>query len=292
MRRRVRGLLLAVGVASITLFGIGAGALARTRVTLRPGSGHPATKFVVSFRAPDQTGTIDLVRRRDTLSVRGPKRHRGCVSSVNMTLRAHRKGRLVKVTLNPKRLGGVWCAGRFRGRIVEFQQVVCQPHLACPQLMIAPRTIARFSFRVKRAPAKPGSGGSGGGGGTGSGSGGGTGGGGTQTQGPTFAGLITAMTCSVTTPRPELKSRVFTLHWDAATDPVTPSAGIVYEIFYSATPGGENYSTPLVSTPAGTTTYSVSVAAAGAAYFVVRARDQAGLEDQNTAERQGVSVCG
>jgi streptogramin lyase len=100
------------------------------------------------------------------------------------------------------------------------------------------------------------------------------------------------MTCSVPTPRPELKSRVFTLHWDAATDPVTPSAGIGYEIFYSATPGGENYSTPLVSTPSGTTTYSVSVAAAGAAYFVVRARDQAGLEDQNTAERQGVSVCG
>jgi hypothetical protein len=292
MRRGVLGLLVAVGATVVAALTLAAPAGARTRVTMKPGSGHPKTKFVVGFRAPDRTGTIGLVRRRDTLTVAGPKHHRGCISGVDTTLRSHGKGRLIKITLNPKRLGGVWCAGRFRGRIVESQEVVCHLHLACPQIMILPRTIARFSFRVRRAPASAGGGSSGGGTGGGSGGGGSGGGGGTQTQGPTFGGLTSATTCSVPIPQAEPKSRVFRLTWNAATDPVTPSLGIVYEIFYSAAPGGENYSMPVATSPAGLTTYSVSVEGAGAAYFVVRARDQAGLEDQNTVEHEGVSTCG
>ena len=57
---------------------------------------------------------------------------------------------MVRTTLNPARLGGRWCAGTFHGRVVESERIICggPPVDACPQLVIAPRVIARFTFRV------------------------------------------------------------------------------------------------------------------------------------------------
>ena len=60
------------------------------------------------------------------------------------------QGDRVHVVLNPTRLGGVWCVGRFASRIIERQSSVCAAGHACPQFIVAPRTIARFWFRVKR----------------------------------------------------------------------------------------------------------------------------------------------
>jgi hypothetical protein len=140
--------------------------------------------------------------------------------------------------------------------------------------VVAPRTLARFRFRVKPATTPP-----------------------PAPSGddvPTFAGLIRATTCPSPTPQPEFMPRPsgYTLVWMAATDPVTPSSQIVYDIFVATTPGGENYAQPSYTTAPGATSYvTQSLARTGPLDFVVRARNAAGHEDQNTVERAGIVQC-
>ena len=88
-----------------------------------------------------------------------------------------------------------------------------------------------------------------------------------------------------------IPGRNVTLSWQAATDPNTPSSQIVYEIFYSATSGGENYSNPSWTTGPGATHFTVVLNSFANAFFVVRARDKAGNEDHNTIERMAVTHC-
>jgi hypothetical protein len=137
---------------------------------------------------------------------------------------------------------------------------------------VAPLTIARFQFRVRRSSAggpPPGA-----------------------ANPPTFAGLISATTCNSLAPRILPRPASYTLTWKAATDPVMPSAAIVYDVFLATTPGAENYSQPTWTTSPGVTSFTTpGVPHSGPVYFVVRARDSAGNEDANTVERQGVSQC-
>jgi hypothetical protein len=189
-----------------------------------------------------------------------------------MVLPAAGQARIATVKLRPGRLGGRWCAGRFHGRIVETSRVVCEMYRLCPLPAIIWRTITRFSFRVRHAGGQPG-------------------GGGTETQGPTFAGLTSATTCIVPMPHPLPEGRSYNLTWNPATDPDTPSSAIVYDIYYSPSSGGEDFADPSWTTAPGATSYTAQVDA-GPAYFVVRARDRAGLEDQNAVQRAGVSICG
>ena len=93
----------------------------------------------------------------------------------------------------------------------------------------------------------------------------------------------------------------YTLTWPAAADGVTPSSEIVYDIFLAFTSGSENFSQPTWTTPPGATTFTTPglpseaadyfEAGGGIYYFVVRARDQAGNEDQNKVEQRGYQVC-
>ena len=272
--RRVFALSLTLMLPAALLLAAYAGA--RTLAHVKPGSGSARTKFVISFRSPDRTGTAGLIHRSDVLGARGPNGATGCVHNVSISLRPARLGQRLRITLDPSRHGGVWCTGRFRGQITETQTVVCPPVRVCPQLVLAPRTIARFSFRVRPA----GTGGGGGGGPAGV---------------PSFAGLTSALTCSSPLPhKPAVLPRMlsFRLTWTAATDPATPSSAIVYDIYYSPTSGGEDFSNPTWTTDPGATTYTAAVSQAGPAYFVVRARDQAGREDSNTIEHEGVNQCG
>lgn len=261
-------------------------AQASVRVTLRPGTGGPRTGFVLRFRNPSRTGMVAGTRRVDEVLVSGPHGS-GCVSTLTYSLRPAAAGAGMRTVVRP---GGRrhWCTGRFHGRLVAYESTPCTPGpaRACPLLVIAPQTLARFSFRIRSSPSS--GGGSGTGGGTGGGSGTGTG-----TDSPTFAGLQSAtVTCTGVTPayaRPP--GRTYTLSWPAATDPVTPSSGIVYDIFFAATPGAENFSSPTWTTAPGATAYSGQLSTSGSAYFVVRARDQAGHEDANTVEKLAVNNC-
>jgi hypothetical protein len=107
---------------------------------------------------------------------------------------------------------------------------------------------------------------------------------------PTFAGLVSATTCI---PGPiDGRTTSYTLRWDAATDNLTPARRIVYDVYQAAVPGGEDFSTPTYTTPAGATTFATpELPADKAVYFVVRARDRSGNRDSNTVERQGQNLC-
>ncbi|MDE3070520.1 MAG: hypothetical protein KGJ43_07305, partial [Acidobacteriota bacterium] len=107
---------------------------------------------------------------------------------------------------------------------------------------------------------------------------------------PVFAGLKSALRCH-RGPELENEKMSFGLTWEPATDDVTPQSQIVYRIYQATSRGGENFSTPTYTTAPGATTFETPLLANGNYYFVVRARDQAGLEDLNTVERQGENVC-
>jgi hypothetical protein len=106
---------------------------------------------------------------------------------------------------------------------------------------------------------------------------------GADTTPPTFAGLQSAFAACT---GPTSETTPYTLTWQAATDDVTPSSEIVYDVFLAHTPGGEDFSQPTWTTPPGVTTYPTP-GLPGTDYFVVRARDQSGNEDQNKVERKG-----
>jgi hypothetical protein len=107
---------------------------------------------------------------------------------------------------------------------------------------------------------------------------------------PTFAGLKSATAC---VPGPiGGQSASYVLRWDAATDDVTPSSKIVYDIYQATMPGGEDFSAATYTTPRGQTTFTTPpLPARKDFYFVVRARDRAGNRDSNRVERQGVNLC-
>ncbi len=263
-----RTLMISVGLALAGLGVSASAASASTRVYVTPGAGRPSTHFTLRFRSPDRTGRVGSIRRTDRLIISGP-RQRDCISSVNLKIIPVSQGARVKIALRPG-LGAGWCAGRFRGRIVETEALICPGTCAGPSIP-PPRTIARFSFRVIKPVTTPPSSAP------------------SASGGPVFAGLSKATLCAAGGANPA--SRSYMLSWNAATDPATASDKIVYEIYYASTSGGENFSSPLATTGPGATSYSGSVPGSGSAYFVVRARDSAGHEDHNTVERQAVNTC-
>jgi hypothetical protein len=108
---------------------------------------------------------------------------------------------------------------------------------------------------------------------------------------PRFAGLKAATTCI---PGPIVRGRTSSYHlrWDPASDNVTPSSEIVYDVFQSTKAGDEKLSTPTYTTPAGAESFTTPPLSADATYFfLVRARDGAGNRDSNRVERVGENIC-
>lgn len=107
---------------------------------------------------------------------------------------------------------------------------------------------------------------------------------------PAFAGVESATTCI---PGPiAVQSTSYRLSWKPATDDVTPSTKIVYDIYQATKPGGEDFSSPTYTTRRGATGFSTPALPADKSfYFVVRARDRAGNRDSNQVERLGVNLC-
>jgi hypothetical protein len=108
---------------------------------------------------------------------------------------------------------------------------------------------------------------------------------------PSFAGLKSATTC-IPGPIGGGRTASYNLSWDPATDNVSPSKRIVYDVSQANTSGGEDFSTPTYTTSAGATSFTTPPLTTGQNfYFVVRARDQAGNSDSNTVEREGQNLC-
>jgi hypothetical protein len=110
-------------------------------------------------------------------------------------------------------------------------------------------------------------------------------------QPPKFAGLASATTC-VPGPIGGGGTTSYTLRWEPATDNVTRTNRIVYDVFQASAPGGENFATPTYTTAPGATSFATPpLPADQAVYFLVRARDRAGNSDSNKVERQGQNLC-
>ena len=108
---------------------------------------------------------------------------------------------------------------------------------------------------------------------------------------PKFAGLKSATTC-IPGPIGPPRTSSYHLTWEAATDNVTPSSKIVYNVYQATTAGGEDFSKPTYTTAPGVTSFDTpQLPSEKYFYFVVRARDNAGNEDSNTIERQGQNLC-
>ncbi|MCB9608146.1 MAG: fibronectin type III domain-containing protein, partial [Polyangiaceae bacterium] len=76
--------------------------------------------------------------------------------------------------------------------------------------------------------------------------------------------------------------------WNAATDDVTASDSLVYNIYVATSSGTQNYGAPTVTSPPGAQSVLVGGLTKGTEYFfVVRAQDEAGAMDENTAEQSG-----
>jgi hypothetical protein len=233
-----------------------------------PARGGPHTTFVLSFVAPTTTGRTGSTRVSDVLSASNPGSAR-CAGSVEMTIPDHKRGQRVRVRLSPRRLGGRWCAGTYQGKIDELEQPVCPPRELCPAYVVLRGTIARFELRVWGSRSRHRR----------------------DVTAPRFAGLERAFACTPGPQRPG-QTTPYTLTWKAATDDVTPSSQIVYDIYYSPNSGGEDFSKPSWTTPPGATSFRTpGLPSHASAYFVVRARDAAGNEDTNTVERAGVDPC-
>jgi hypothetical protein len=110
----------------------------------------------------------------------------------------------------------------------------------------------------------------------GSGGGGGGGGGGADTTNPVFGG-ITSMEEAGTTK--------LVVNWNAASDNVSNSNNLVYNIYTATTSGMQNFTMPAMTSSPGATSSVVTGLTANTNYFiVVRAEDEAMNEDNNTTE--------
>jgi hypothetical protein len=272
MRRILVACLIAAGVAAVLVVSAAQATHrpAQTKVTVTPTVGSPPTRFVLSFVAPARTGVLGSLERRYEVRAVGPQSP-GCgTASAFAEVPPTRKGQHVSVALAPGGLGG-WCVGTFRGRVQESDGPVCRKGRPCPRFKSTLRTVGRFSFRV--APPATGTTPAG------------------DATPPTFTGLQSAFACTPGPQRPG-QTTPFTLSWQPAADDLTPAAAIVYDVFESSTPGGENYATPTWTTPPGITSFKTpGLPSHGTFYFVVRARDQAGNEDHNQVERRGSDPC-
>lgn len=144
--------MTSLGLALAALGVVAAVAAAGTRVHVSPGAGPPTTRFTLRFRAPERTGRVGSIRRVDRLYISGP-RQVGCISSARLRIIPVSQGTQVTITVRPGP-GARWCLGRFRGRIVRTETLVCPRACAGPSLP-PPLTIARFAFRVTKPATEP-----------------------------------------------------------------------------------------------------------------------------------------
>jgi hypothetical protein len=106
-----------------------------------------------------------------------------------------------------------------------------------------------------------------------------------------FAGLQSATTC-IPGPIRTGESTSYRLQWEPAKERGTRSERIVYNVYQSTKPGGEDLSKPTYTTAAGATSFETpKLPVEESFFFVVRARDPQGNEDSNTVEREGQNLC-
>jgi hypothetical protein len=122
------------------------GTTSPAKLTVMPLQGKRATSFTFTFTPPGTAGRQGQTNLAYQLGVRGPAQA-GCLTARAAPIPQATAGRQVSVTLDPARLGGLWCQGDYVARVSELQTPVCTPGEMCPQF-IRVAIVATGSFRV------------------------------------------------------------------------------------------------------------------------------------------------
>ncbi len=150
MTRRVGiGAVAATLLTIVTLSASAAAHSPASRVKVKPKTGVPTTKFVISFRAPDKTGTTGSMSRHYIVAASASTSDTSCVSSASTDVPPTAAHQHVHVTLDPHKFGGKWCIGKFKGRVEEISSPTCPPKQICPLFAVIIKKVGTFSFRVK-----------------------------------------------------------------------------------------------------------------------------------------------
>ncbi|MGO9821576.1 MAG: hypothetical protein ACLPTJ_13115 [Solirubrobacteraceae bacterium] len=120
---------------------------AATGLSVTPASGGRTSVFTLRFVAPASTGVDGHSTISYTLGITGPSGGR-CAGSRSVPVPLAAKGERVAVALGPATLGGNWCVGTYRARVVELQRPVCAPGAVCPQYIRVVAVIGNVTFRV------------------------------------------------------------------------------------------------------------------------------------------------
>jgi hypothetical protein len=134
------------GLAAGPAAAIGLAAGNEVPVSVRPATGRPQTRFVVSFRAPSTTAGFGSTSQSYEIDAAGPSRRR-CGSNASAPVGPTHTGARVRMTLGPPRPTRAWCVGTYHGRLREIIRPECQEGKACP-MFIAILTVGTFKFRV------------------------------------------------------------------------------------------------------------------------------------------------
>lgn len=115
------------------------------RIKVSPASGHIHTHFAVTFTAPDKTGTVSHAIRRYEVGA-ATAQQQGCVATANQSVGASRAGARVTATLTP--VGGRWCTGTYKGKIIETVMPKCGIGKLCPAYIGILHVVGTLKFRV------------------------------------------------------------------------------------------------------------------------------------------------
>jgi hypothetical protein len=121
---------------------------ATAKMAVSPVMGKPTTAFTFAFTAPHATGRQGGTQLGYQLSVLGPVRT-GCLAARTAAVPVASAGQPVTLTLDPVKLGGVWCRGGYTARVSEVQTPVCSAGEMCPQYIRVVAIIARGTFTVR-----------------------------------------------------------------------------------------------------------------------------------------------
>jgi hypothetical protein len=179
MSRKLRLSLLVLACVGFTAGA--AVAQSSSDTSVKPRTGRTHTRFVVSFVPPASTseGTTTTSQIHYVVSASMRSHPRGCNSAVSSTVDQAVAGSMSHVQLSPNNGHGHWCGGLFRGQIAEYVTTSCgcpgpvhaaivcplgarsasgkprlcplkQARSTGPDIMVAPRTVGTFSFRVRK----------------------------------------------------------------------------------------------------------------------------------------------